>query len=459
MTPEHKLQRGLRNRHIQLIALGGAIGSGLFYGSAESVLAAGPSVLLSYLAGGVIIFFILRALSEMSVHHPTSGGFSTYAHNWWGKLPGFISGWNYWMNYTLVSMAELTVVGIYINYWLPDVPRWVSAAVVLVGVTAVNLAHVKAYGEFEFWFAMIKVVAILAMIVLGLWVILVGTATTPATGIHNIWSNGGLFPHGAGGLLAGVIVAMFAFGGTELISIAAGEAEDPARSIPQATNQVAWRILVFYVGALGVTLAVVPWTRITGEASPFVQIFDIVGVPGAASVLNLVVLTAAISAHNSMLYANGRILYSLAQQGQAPQVFTTVSKSGSPWAAVLFSSAVTTIGVLIIWLLPAGAFTYIMSVATIATVINWIMITITQMLFRRRLSKTQREALKFKMPAWPLFNWIILAFMAMMIVVMAVLPSYRIAVIFGPVWLGVLVASWWLTQRARPAEDKHPDGK
>lgn len=449
MSSDQQLRRGLRNRHIQLIALGGAIGSGLFYGSADSVRAAGPSVLLSYLAGGVIIFFIMRALGEMSVYRPSPGGFSAYAHDWWGDLPGFISGWNYWINYTLVSMAELTVVGIYINYWFPDIPRWATATVVLLLVTAVNVAHVKAYGEFEFWFAIIKVAAIVAMIALGLWVILVGTKTTPATGISNIWNNGGLFPNGAGGMLSGIIVAMFAFGGTELISIAAGEAENPAKSIPRATNQVAWRILVFYVGALAVTLAVVPWSTITGDASPFVQIFDLVGVPGAASILNLVVLTAAISAHNSILYGNGRILYTLAQQGNAPKVFSTVNSAGSPWIAVLACSAVAAIGVVIIWLLPSQAFTSIMAVATIATVINWTMITITQMYFRRRLSDADRASLAFRMPIAGVASWVILAFMAMMVVVMAILPSYRIAVIVGPVWVGVLVLAWWLSRRAR----------
>ena len=285
----------------------GAIGTGLFYGAADSISAAGPAIVISYLVGGAVIYLIMRALGEMSVHHPTSGAFSEYAHRWWGDLPGFISGWNYWFNYIFVSMAELSVVGIYVNYWFPAVPRWLSAAVLLVIVTTVNLLHVRAYGEVEFWFAIIKVVAIVAMIILGLWIILLGSPPTPATGFSNMWRNGGFMPYGVTGMLAGIIIVMFSFGGTELIGITAGEAEDPQCSIPKAINRVVGRILIFYVGALVVMLAIVPWTKIDGTASPFVQIFDLVGIPGAAAILNLVVLTAAMSAYNSGLYANGRL--------------------------------------------------------------------------------------------------------------------------------------------------------
>lgn len=455
---DQQLRRGLRDRHIQLIALGGAIGSGLFYGSADSVGTAGPAVILSYLVGGFIIYFIMRALGEMSVYRPSSGAFSEYAHTWWGDLPGFISGWNYWFNYIFVSMAELTVVGIYVNYWFPDVPRWVTAAAVLILITAVNLAHVRAYGEFEFWFAIIKVVAVIAMIILGIWVMVVGTTTTPATGIANIWADGGFFPKGAGGMLAGIIVVMFSFGGTELIGITAGEAEEPKKSIPRAINRVVSRILIFYVGALVVTLAIVPWTTITGDSSPFVQIFDTVGIPGAASILNLVVLTAAISAYNSGLYANGRMLHALARQGNAPRILATVNKAGVPWVGVLVSSAITAIAVIIVGLLPAEAFGYVMSIAMIAAVINWTMITITQMLFRRRLSDADRASLTFRMPLWPVFNWVVLAFMVLMVGVMIALPPYRIAAAAGPVWLAVLTLGWWLSRRRRPVRE-HADAE
>lgn len=445
--PDQQLHRSLRNRHIQLIALGGAIGTGLFYGAADSIAAAGPAVIVSYLIGGVVIYLIMRALGEMSVHNPTSGAFSEYAHQWWGDLPGFISGWNYWFNYIFVSMAELSVVGIYINYWFPVVPRWVSAAVLLAIVTTVNLLHVRAYGEVEFWFAIIKVVAIIAMIVLGLWIIFFGTGSTPATGIGNLWRNGGFLPHGVTGMLAGIIVVMFSFGGTELIGITAGEAEDPQRSIPRAINRVVGRILLFYVGALIVMVAIVPWTKIDGNASPFVQIFDLVGIPGAAAILNLVVLTAAISAYNSGLYANGRMLHALAHQGDAPAFLGKVNKAGSPWAGVLLSSAVTAIAVVVVGLLPEQAFVYIMSIAMIAAIINWATIIITQMLFRRRLDSESRSELRFTMPGAPVTNWIVLAFLVLMVVVMTTMPPYRIAVAIGPIWLAVLGLGWQLSRR------------
>lgn len=445
--PDQQLHRSLRNRHIQLIALGGAIGTGLFYGAADSISAAGPAIVISYLVGGAVIYLIMRALGEMSVHHPTSGAFSEYAHRWWGDLPGFISGWNYWFNYIFVSMAELSVVGIYVNYWFPAVPRWLSAAVLLVIVTTVNLLHVRAYGEVEFWFAIIKVVAIVAMIILGLWIILFGSPSTPATGFSNMWRNGGFMPHGVTGMLAGIIIVMFSFGGTELIGITAGEAEDPQRSIPKAINRVVGRILIFYVGALVVMLAIVPWTKIDGTASPFVQIFDLVGIPGAAAILNLVVLTAAMSAYNSGLYANGRMLHALAHQGDAPRVLGKVNRAGSPWVGVLVSSAVTAIAVVVVGLLPEQAFMYIMSIATISAIINWATIIITQMLFRRRLAPETRANLKFQMPGAPVTNWIVIAFLVLMIVVMLIMPPFRIAVAIGPIWLAVLTLGWWLSRR------------
>ena len=240
---------------------------------------------------------------------------------------------------------------------------------------------------------------------------------------------------------------MFSFGGTELIGITAGEAEDPQRSIPRAINRVVGRILLFYVGALIVMVAIVPWTKIDGNASPFVQIFDLVGIPGAAAILNLVVLTAAISAYNSGLYANGRMLHALAHQGDAPAFLGKVNKAGSPWAGVLLSSAVTAIAVVVVGLLPEQAFVYIMSIAMIAAIINWATIIITQMLFRRRLDPESRSELRFTMPGAPVTNWIVLAFLVLMVVVMTTMPPYRIAVAIGPIWLAVLGLGWRVSRR------------
>lgn len=449
--PGVALRRGLHNRHIQLIALGGAIGTGLFYGASDSIGAAGPAVIVSYLVGGVIIYLVMRALGEMSVHNPTSGAFSEYAHDYWGDLAGFVSGWNYWFNYIAVSMAELSVVGIYVNYWLPGVPQWATAAVMLVLITCINLLQVRAYGEFEFWFAIIKVVAILAMIALGLWIMCFGAGGSPATGISNLWRNGGFAPNGLHGIMTGLVVVMFSFGGVELIGITAGEADDPQRSIPKAINQVVYRILIFYIGAIFVIVSLTPWTRIDGKASPFVQIFDQVGIPGAAAILNAVVLTAAASTYNSGLYSNGRMLFSLAHQGNAPRVFGRVSRHGAPWVGVLFSSLVTAIAVVLTAVLPSAAFDYVMAIALIAAFINWGMVVITQMLFRRRMGAEAAADLRFRMPGAPVTNWLVLAFMAVIVVLMVLSgnPAYQIAVGIGPVWLVVLIVGWALSRAAR----------
>jgi L-asparagine transporter-like permease len=433
-TNQH-IQRGLKNRHIQMIALGGAIGTGLFYGSATVVKMAGPAITLSYLIGGIVIFFIMRALGEMAIAHPVSGSFSQYAYQYWGELPGFIAGWNYWFNYVVVGMAELSVVGTYINYWVPDIPTWVSALVCLVVVTLINTIHVKAYGEFEFWFAIIKVLAIVGMIVFGIAVILfgVGNGGQP-TGISNLWSHGGFLPNGLNGILFSLVLVMFSFGGVELVGITAGEAENPQKSIPQAINQVVWRILLFYVGALAVILAIFPWDQIEATGSPFVQIFSYVGIPSAANLLNFVVLTAALSAYNSALYSNGRMLYGLAAQGNAPKIFGKLNSAGVPMTAVLVSSAFTLFAVLLSYLNPEKVFLYFMALATISIIINWATILIVQLKFRR-CQEQQNKPVGFKMPLYPVTSYISLAFLAVVVVIMAFMPDMRFSLYIAPVWL------------------------
>ena len=465
------LRKSLKNRHIQLIALGGAIGTGLFYGSSESIALAGPSILFAYLVGGLAIFMIVRALSEMSVEDPRAGAFSYYATRYRSKRAGFVSGWNYWFNYILVSMVELSVVGSFVNYWFPAIPQWVSAAVFLVVIAAANLLGVSKFGEFEFWFAIIKIVAVVAMIAGGLAVLAAGLPTD--SGIRASFANwfaldGGFLPNGLmqrtpdgqwTGLLMALCVVMFSFGGTELIGITAGETEDPRTTIPKATNGIIWRILVFYIGALGVIMAVVPWNMIDGKTSPFVQIFDSVGVHAAAGILNFVCLTAVMSVYNSGLYANSRMLYSLARQGNAPEILGRLNFHGVPVAGVLASAAVTALAVVVVFLWPAFAFNYLMSIATIAGVINWSMIMVTEIHFRRHVAAgdgpgelaglTGDEALgriQFKLPLARVMPYIVLAFLALVVVLMCFSSSYRIAVIAGVIWLAILLAAYQATQ-------------
>lgn len=449
-----ELKRSLKNRHIQMIALGGAIGTGLFYGSATTIKLVGPGITLSYIIGGLAIFFIMRALGEMSVHQPVSGSFSHYAYQYWGEFPGFLSGWNYWFNYVVVSMAELTAVGAYINYWWPGVPTWVSALVFLVLITLINLVNVKAFGEFEFWFAIIKVIAIISMILLGLAMIFFGVGNEgQALGFSNLWAHGGFLPNGITGLLFSLVIVMFSFGGVELIGITAGEADNPKKSIPQAINQVVWRILIFYVGALTVIMILFPWNKIGTTGSPFVEIFSQIGIPAAAGILNVVVLTAALSTYNSGLYSNGRVLHGLALQGNAPKFFGKLSNSGTPVTGVLFSSALTLIAVLLNYLIPGKVFMYLISVATIAGIINWTMIIITQLKFRKTRTKSEADKLEFKLPFYPLSSYLCLAFLALCTVLMAFMPDMRISLYIAPVWILILYIGFRLRRSPEKRED------
>lgn len=436
MSNDNRMKRGLKNRHLQMIALGGAIGTGLFYGSASTIALAGPAVMLAYLIGGLVIFFIMRMLGEMAVDEPVSGSFSYYATKYWGKFPGFLSGWNYWFNYVLVSMAELTAVGIYMQFWYPDLPQWIAALVCLVVITAINLINVGLYGEFEFWMALIKISAIVLMIVLGLYLIFASPATFPDN-FSNIWVNGGFLPNGIWGLALAIAVVMFSFGGIELIGITAGEAEDPDKSIPTAINQVIWRILLFYVGTMIVLMALWPWNEVGMDASPFVQIFSNVGVPAAAHILNFVVLTAAVSVYNSAIYSNSRMLYGLAEKGEAPAFLKKLSRRGVPTNGIFISSGITLVCVALNYFFPGKIFMILMSIATIAATISWLTIAITHLKFRQLCEKEGRVN-KFKSPFYPFINYFCIAFLIGIWALMTQIPDMSLAVFILPLWLLIL---------------------
>ncbi|WP_174275437.1 amino acid permease [Desulfosporosinus orientis] len=450
------LKRSLKNRHIQMIALGGAIGTGLFYGSGTSIQLVGPGITLSYLIGGVAVFFIMRALGEMSVDEPVSGAFSHYAYRYWGDFAGFFSGWNYWFCYVVVSMAELSVVGVYINYWFPKVPTWISALICLILITVVNLINVKAFGEFEFWFSLIKVAAIVAMILFGLLIIFFGFGNSgEAIGLSNLWAHGGFLPHGLWGLLLSLVIVMFSFGGVELIGITAGEADQPKESIPKAINQVVWRILLFYVGALLILTIIYPWNLVGTTGSPFVEIFSAIGIPAAAGILNVVVLTAALSTYNSGLYSNGRMIHNLALHGSAPKLFATLSKAGAPVYGVAFSSGLTLIAVILNFLVPGKVFMYLMSVATMAAILNWIMILITQLKFRQsKVAAKEGEKLSFKLPFCPISNYVTLAFLGVVIILMAYIPDMVYSLYIGPVWILILYIGYKLRGPSKVVKGK-----
>ena len=388
----------LKPRQLIMMGLGSAIGAGLFLGSGVGVQLAGPAVLLSYLVAGALVIIVMHALGEMAAARPNRGAFSVYAADALGPTAGATVGWLWWVQLVIVIAAEAVgAAGLLATLW-PSLSVPALALLFMAAFTVVNLLGVRNLGEFEFWFAIIKIVAVIAMIVGGLAVLIAGLPTD--SGVKASFSNwfaldGGVLPHGLlqqsadgqwTGLLMALVVVMFSFGGTELIGITAGETEDPRRTIPRATNGIIWRILVFYIGALGVIMAVVPWNTIDGTTSPFVQIFDSVGVHAAAGILNFVCLTAVMSVYNSGLYANSRMLYSLARQGNAPEILGKLNFHGVPVVGVLASAAITALAVVVVFLWPDFAFNYLMSIATIAGVINWSMIMVTEIHFRRRVA-------------------------------------------------------------------------
>lgn len=443
ITPE-RLHRGLKNRHIQLIALGGAIGTGLFLGIAETIQMAGPSVLLGYAIAGIIAFFIMRQLGEMVVEEPVSGTFSHFAHSYWGPFAGFMSGWNYWVLYVLVGMAELTAVGIYVQYWWPEFPTWATAAVFFVIINLMNVSQVKVYGEMEFWFALIKVAAILGMIGFGGYLLFSGNGG-PDASVANLWQHGGFFPNGATGLMMAMAVIMFSFGGLELVGITAAEADNPRYSIPRATNQVIYRILLFYIGALAVLLALYPWAKVVSGGSPFVMIFHDLDSNVVASVLNLVVLTAALSVYNSCVYCNSRMLFGLATQGDAPRELLKVNAKGVPLVALGVSALATGLCVGINYFMPREAFGLLMSLVVSSLVINWGIISITHLKFRKAKAAAGQTTF-YKSLGYPLTNYLCLAFLGFILVVMWMSENNRISVELIPVWLLVLWALYKVTK-------------
>ncbi|PQK79324.1 aromatic amino acid transporter AroP [Pantoea ananatis] len=451
MEQQHgeSLKRGLKNRHIQLIALGGAVGTGLFLGSASVIKSAGPAVILGYAIAGFIAFLIMRQLGEMVVEEPVAGSFSHFAYKYWGNFAGFASGWNYWVLYVLVAMAELSAVGKYIQFWWPDFPTWASAAIFFVLINAVNLTNVKVFGEMEFWFAIIKVIAVIAMILFGGWLLFSGTGGPQAT-VRNLWEQGGFMPNGLGGLVMVMAIIMFSFGGLELVGITAAEADNPETTIPKATNQVLWRILIFYIGSLAVLLSLMPWTRVTAETSPFVFIFHELGDAMVANALNVVILTAALSVYNSCVYCNSRMLFGLAQQGNAPKALLNVDRRGVPVMSILVSAVATALCVLLNFLMPAEAFGLLMSLVVSALVINWAMISLAHLKFRKKKNQ-QGVTTRFKAVLYPLGNWICLVFLAGILVLMAMTPGMAISVWLIPVWLLVLAVGYFVKNRTQKA--------
>ena len=439
---QSQLKHGLSNRHIQLIALGGSIGTGLFLGISQTIQLAGPAVILGYAIAGLIAFFMMRQLGEMVVEEPVSGSFSFFAYKYWSPFAGFMSGWNYWVLNVLVCMAELSAIGLYVQYWWPEIPTWVSALGFFILINMINLMHVKVFGEMEFLFSIIKILAIIGMISFGAYLLASGHAGETAS-VSNLWALGGFFPNGISGLVMAMAIIMFSFGGIELVGITAAEAKDPTKTIPKAVNQIVYRVLLFYICTIFILLSLYPWNQIAEGGSPFVLIFDSLGSQSVATILNFVVLTAAISVYNGTSYGTSRMLLGLSEQGNAPKFLSKINQRGIPYTAILTSAVVTLICVILNYMFPEKAFKLLMNLVVSAIVINWMVLSLTHLKFKQRMLQLKKMSI-FPSIAYPLTNYICVLFMLCILVIMWMTPDMRIAVMLIPVWIACLSLAYWL---------------
>ncbi|MEU6392726.1 amino acid permease [Streptomyces sp. NPDC046939] len=404
------LSGGLKQRHLTMLGLGGVIGAGLFVGSGAGIAVAGPGIVVSYLIAGALAMCVMRMLGEMSAAMPASGAFSVHAERALGRWAGFSVGWLYWFMLVVVLAVEATGAARIANGWVPGVPQWAWVLLFMVVFTATNLAAVKNFGEFEFWFATLKVVAIIAFLVLGTLAIFGLLPGTDAVGLSHLTGDGGFLPRGWQGVVSGVLAVVFAFGGLEVVTIAAAESEDPVRSVARAVRSAVFRILFFYVGSMLVIVTVLPWTAQKAGISPYVTVLDSVGVPSAGQIMNIVVFVALLSALNANLYGSSRMVFSLAERGEAPKGLLKVA-GGVPRRAVLASVAFGFVSVLLNLEWPDTVFLYMLNSVGAVLLFVWALIAASQLRLRRRIETEAPERLVLKMWAFPWLTWAALAAM------------------------------------------------
>ncbi|MEU9327928.1 amino acid permease [Streptomyces canus] len=450
-TSEEGYERGLGSRQVQMIAIGGAIGVGLFLNAGANIAKAGPSLILMYAVAGVIIFFIMRALGELLLYRPVSGSFAEYSREFLGPFFGYFTGWTYWLLWVVTGMAELTAAAIYVNYWFPAVPQWTTALVFLVVLFVANLISVKLFGEIEFWFSMIKVTALIGMIVIGLGVLTFGfSAAGDTAAVSNLWAFDGFFPKGIGSSLMTLQGVMFAYLAVELVGVTAGESENPEKTLPKAINTLPWRIGLFYVGALTVILCVVKWTEFAAGVSPFVKAFAVIGIPAGAGIVNFVVLTAALSSCNSGMYSTGRMLRTLADSGEAPQAFNKLSVTRTPALAITVSVLFMGIGVVLNYVVPEKAFEYVVSVATAAGIWTWLMILVSHVRYRREVVAGRLPASSFPAPGGSAGSWIAIVFLLFVTCLIAYDPDSRVCLYVMAGWAAALGIGWAVLKTRNP---------
>ncbi|WP_125591071.1 amino acid permease [Companilactobacillus jidongensis] len=431
------LSRSLEGRHIQMIAIGGAIGTGLFLGSGSAIHEAGPSIILAYMIAGFFCFFMMRAIGELLLSDTTKHSFLDFIRIYLGDRFEFVTGWAYWLCWITVAMADLTASGIYIRYWFPGVPQWLSALVILLVLFSMNFVNVKLFGEMETGFSMIKIIAIIALVAVGCGMAIYGA---PVQGGHatfaNLVNQGGFFPTGLKGFLMSFQMVIFAFVGIEMVGLTAGEAADPEINLPKAINSLPIRIGLFYVGSMIAIMSVYPWDKISTNSSPFVQVFSGIGINGAAGILNFVVLTASLSATNSCLFSTSRTLYSLSLKGNAPRKFKLIGRNGVPVWALIFSTAALLLIVALNFFMPSSVFSLISTVSTINFIIVWMILIWTHLRFRR---KNPNGIKIFKMPLYPFSNYISLIFFFAILVLLLFVKTTRIPMMVTVVfWIVML---------------------
>lgn len=436
---EKELKRGLKNRHVQLLAIGGAIGTGLFLGSGRSIHLAGPSILLAYLITGTICFFMMRALGELLLSNLNHHSFVDFVYEYMGEKAAFVTGWTYWFCWISLAMADLTAVGLYIRYWIPGIPQWLPSLVALIILLVMNLTTVKLFGEIEFWFALIKVIAIVSLIIIGIFMVIKGFTTNQgSSSFSNLLNHGGFFPNGLKGFILSFQMVVFAFTGIELVGLTAGETEDPKRVIPKAINNIPIRIILFYVGALFILMCIYPWNFFTAGNSPFVQVFSAIGVVAAGGIVNFVVLTSAASACNSGIFSTSRMVYALAKENNAPKFMSKLGKTSVPTSATIFSAIVILISVFLNYVMPEGVFVMITSISTFCFIFIWAIMILCHMKYKKANAKLAAES-TFKMPLYPVMNYVSLIFFAFVLVILAFNEETRIALFVTPLWFVILL--------------------
>lgn len=431
-----QLQRELNNRNIQLIAIGGAIGTGLFLGSGQTISLTGPSLLFTYMLIGIVLFAFMRALGELLLSNSKFNSFVDIANEYLGPFGGFVIGWTYWVCWIVSSMSDLTAMGQYFAYWYPQVPHWLTVLFIVLILISFNLLGARLFGELEFWFSIIKVVTIITMVIVGLVLIFLSFKTEYGhASFGNLIHHGGMFPHGAAGFLMSFQIAVYSFIGIELIGVTAGETKNPEKTIPKAINNVPIRILLFYIGGLLVIMSVIPWFKVDPDSSPFVKLFTLIGVPFAAGIVNFVVLTAAASATNSGIYSNSRILFGLAKQGLGPKALTKTNSNGVPYLSMFVSSITLLIAALLNFVFPDAIklFIYVTTLSTVLFLVVWGMIIISYIAYVKK-NPEQHQSSAFKLWGGKIIAYIVLSFFLFIFILLFFSKDTRVAIFISPLW-------------------------